>query len=180
MVGESLLESGEFLAAVPHLRRVIDMEMPQRAVKARFRAQDAYGLMVTAYMQADSFAAAERVAREYVRQFPGAVLAVRQLASVLMYLGRLDEAEAEFRAADKIVPLPVQAAALQQAQVELQSGQYERADSILERVRSDGTADDRRSAEWWLMISRREQGRQRAALALARNRAAFTNPDRIN
>jgi serine/threonine protein kinase/tetratricopeptide (TPR) repeat protein len=158
---------GEFLAAMPHFERVVQMDSASLGrTSGHCRACDALGRIVSAYVGADSLSAAERAARRWVRLQPASATAWQELAWTLWRQERGEEAMAARReairrrsatGADQIYP----------AVVAIRLGDYSEADVLLtERIRN-GTPEVQRAALWWQTLSFRYQRRLGEALASA-------------
>ncbi|MGI9179809.1 MAG: BTAD domain-containing putative transcriptional regulator [Longimicrobiaceae bacterium] len=105
LLGRARLWGGDFLGALPHLRRVVAMDsLSLRGVQPRCRACDALAEAVFAYSMADSFPAAERTAREWTRLQPGSARSWSALARVLEFQDRYGEALAARRTASPLQP----------------------------------------------------------------------------
>src|SRR5438045_5710591 len=82
--------AGDFLDAIAPLERVVAMDsLGARGIRPTCPSCEALGLLVSAYELADSFPAAERRARRWVRLQPGVAPAARALAEVLVYRDRV-------------------------------------------------------------------------------------------
>lgn len=164
LLGRALTWDGDFFAALPHLRRAIDMDsLALTGSATRCLACDAYSTMVEAYWFADSLDAAERIARQWIRRQPDAPTPWRTLSGMLLFQGRYAEARAAERHAAQLAGTPSDPEV--DAFIGLRSGDFGVADSILHRrVHDDPNGD----GSWLLGISLRYQGRLRDALATTR------------
>jgi tetratricopeptide (TPR) repeat protein len=115
----------------------------------------------------DSLAAAERVARDYVRRQPKSARAWGELAGVLYARERYDEGLEAHRTAMSISAVDVYDRVFP-AIGRVRAGDYEEADRHTRELMRVGTPVDVREARWVLGISLRYQGRWREALELAR------------
>ena len=166
--GEARLWSGDFLGALSHLRHVVAMDSTSvRGPDPRCRACDARRGLATAYMLADSLAAAEREARRWVQLQRGSARAWRILASTLEYQGRADEARVARSMAgslgsnnprDPIYP----------AVLALREGDFITADRVLAGLGSAADPLVRQNVLWYRVLSLRYQGRFDEALHTAR------------
>src|SRR5205085_2942531 len=96
--GVALMRGGRFLEAVAELRRAVDIDsLGLRGATPHCTACEALATLVDVYGFADSLAAAERTAREWVRRAPESPDVHHKLASALKAVGRYDEALAELR-----------------------------------------------------------------------------------
>jgi len=178
LLGEAKLWAGDFLGAVPRLRRVVEIERASGAgAGARCLACDAYGALTTAYTYADSLPAAERVAREWIGMRPAAADARVALAYALEQQGRLDDALAALRAADSLAPGKVDVAG-HRAGIWLRRGDFRSGDQLWAERLTSGDRSAHETALWSLAISYRVQGRLREALEVAR-RYRRLHDDRI-
>jgi DNA-binding SARP family transcriptional activator len=164
LVGQGLATAGDFLAALPHYRRVVDMDsLGFRTSAVRCRACDAVRLMQLAYQWADSLAAAERIAREMIHRMPGEAGWRLELAWILDQQGRREAALTTFRRVAGVSnPLPFRAITA------IRAGDFAEADRLLNEVIATGATDLRPEALWYSSISLRYQGRLDEALAVAR------------
>lgn len=165
LLGRGLLWNGEFLEAIPHLRKVIELDASALVGDhPRCLACDALRDLGTAYQLADSLPAAERVAREWARAQPRSSLPWVALATRLAHQDRYDEAlEARRRAAPLQPGDPYDA--IHPALVALRAGDHGRADRILRDRSESGPPDARLLSLWFLIVSLRDQGRVHAALS---------------
>ena len=174
---------GDFLGAIPLLRRVIAMDsLAMRgagpATPHRCFACMAYGGIVNAYMLADSVSAAERVAREWMGRQPGAPDAWRWLSMALAFQDRHEEAAAALRAAAAASRPDIPAVLTQfPVIVGIVAGDFATTDSSLVELSRRGTPAIQREAVWYRTISLRTQGRVREALAESRRFASLVRPD---
>ncbi|HEY6091606.1 MAG TPA: BTAD domain-containing putative transcriptional regulator [Gemmatimonadales bacterium] len=164
LLGLSLQWGGDFLGAIPHLRRVVAMDsLGFRGAAARCLACDAMLAIATAYWYADSLPAAEAAAREWTRLQPGNGAAWGALADQLEYQGRDDEALTAANTGIRLFGAGDDQ--MLRARLAIRAGDFALADRLLgQRVRDDSAS----FPGWFLMISLRAQGRLREALAVAR------------
>ena len=172
-LGRALTNDGEHHAAVPHLRRAIDLDAHSLAGEgAQCLGCAAVIELVHLYAIMDSLAAAEREARLWIERAPSSATAWSELAYILAAQGREQatlDALRESARLGKGSPDDIGGALPSQLIV---LGQYERADSILQGHVASGTPAERASAYWYLTISLRNQGRLAEALDAARRRRA--------
>jgi DNA-binding SARP family transcriptional activator/TolB-like protein len=166
LLGQALTWGGDFLAGVPHLRRVVEMDSSSlRGASQGCRACNALDAMVTSYWLADSMAASERVAREWTRLQPGSPRAWAALSWLLSCQGRDAQARDAIRMSNQLTGTgdswrtDVLAA--------IRGGDFAAADSILGRPGFDEREGD---ALWFQTLSLRYQGRLADALAITRQR----------
>lgn len=170
----SKIEGGDFLGAVPLLRRVIVMDstsMRRETVSKGLPcgACVAYGSLIEAYWRADSLDAMVRVAREVVQRQPWSSGAIAQLGKALEHAGRYDEAEKEFaRASDSASAGRFDP--WDRIEFLMNAGRFPEADQLLEAFTAgrDERIPERGAALWWLAIERRMEGRLRDAERAAR------------
>ena len=187
-LGRALLWHGDYLGAVPHLRAAIRMDSLSLSGRSHWcRACDALDLMIAAYINADSMQAAVRVATRWTRLQPRTPRAWWTLASLFDREELYDNARVAERTAERLsadgsssaVPIAVRA---------IRAGQFAEADRLLQDQTQNGNPTERGDALWWLVISLRNQGRLRDALAtaeqLVRNGSAeqpsFSTPTSLN
>jgi len=163
-------QEGDFLAAIPPLERVVEMDSLAftRTVGAwGCNACSALTSIILAYELADSLPAAEREARRYVRLQPGLPGPWIALWDVLERAGHFTEAE---KVAAHIASLDGDAVATadRAAFHAIRMGDFTAADRLLREGIHAGNALARRSAMWALVISLRYQGRMAEAVEVAR------------
>ena len=169
VLARAKIEGGDFLGAVPLLRRVIVMDSASLRRSAavdgrRCEACEAYSALIEAYWRADSMTAMERVAREFLGRQPWSAVAIDRLGTVLEYEGRFDDAARELaRASDSTHGALFDP--MQRAELSMRAGRFAAADQLLEALVAghDAPAPDRGGALWWLHIERRIEGRLRDA-----------------
>lgn len=164
-LGEALSWSGDFLAAVPHLRRAISIDSGSRAsldaAGGPCIACRAYHLLVAAYRSADSLVAADRMAHAWAAAYPSDPVAWFFLAQIEEEEGLGDSALVAGRHGNTVTQTMDEA--IRRARIAIRVGSFDDADRLLEERARDGTPDDRREALWWLITSLRTQGRMRDA-----------------
>lgn len=177
-LGHTLTWAGDFSAAVPRLRSVVDMDSAGLARNhPDCRACEAFASLVSAYALNDSLPAAERTAREWVRRDPSSTGALDALANILEFQGREGEALEMRRRAASLQPAAGHLGIwLWPAIYAIRAGDWQTADSFLRTRAKVGTLQERREALWYLVISLRSQGQLREALAVARQLRAFDAP----
>jgi DNA-binding SARP family transcriptional activator/tetratricopeptide (TPR) repeat protein len=166
-LGRALAWSGNFLGAIPHLERVIHMDSLSLAGRSPWcHACDALELAIGAYIAADSMDATERMAREWTRMQPRTQEPWWFLASMLARENRYDSALAAEHSAERLSSNPA-ADVITRVTIAIGAGQFATADQLLRAQAQDGNPARRSDALWWLVISLRDQGRLREALAVA-------------
>lgn len=164
IIGNVYIHDGDFLAAVPHLRRAIEIDSfnidRQRAV---CRACEGYGLMTLAYMHADSMAMAERTARELVARAPQLPGALMGLANVMEQMNRPDEALHYWGRMAEVQGTGITSGT--RARIWIRAGQFSEADALLSSEASDANSpvSSRNDALWFGLISKRYQGQMTAS-----------------
>jgi len=167
-LGRALSWDGQYLAAVPHLKRAIHLDSLSLTGRSpRCQACDAYQLLWGTYASADSLAAAERIAHEWTRLQPQAYRAWWALVEVLDRVGRDDSALAVLQTVERLAPM-ASSDIVPRVHIALRSGRFDVADHLLSEEARTGNQVRRSEALWWLVISLRNQGRLRDALANAR------------
>ncbi|HKV52291.1 MAG TPA: tetratricopeptide repeat protein, partial [Gemmatimonadaceae bacterium] len=174
-LGRAMAWEGDFLGALPHLRRAVHLDTLGLSGRGpSCRACEALDVIQSAYVSVDSFPAAERAARARTRAQPGSAAAWWALADLFAREVRIDSALADEQAAERVggsefgyvVPRVV---------IDIRSGQFAAADRTLRDRLQYGNRDVQAEALWWLVISLRNQGRLGEALGAAQRLVALTN-----
>ncbi len=166
-LGRALAWNGDFLGALPHLHRVVHMDsLSLNGLRPWCHACDALALTIDAYIAADSMTASERVARNWTRMQPRVKEPLWFLASVLARENHYDSALAVERRVEKF-STNNGADVITRAIIGIGAGRFADADQMLEDLAKDGNVAQRNDALWWKIISLRNQGRLRDALATA-------------
>jgi DNA-binding SARP family transcriptional activator/TolB-like protein len=164
LLGELMTSGGDFLGAIPHLRRVVQMDsLGLQGTTPRCRACEAFAAIVRAYWLADSLAAAERVAREWAVLKPMSSDPWFNLSNMLLFQTRYDAARSAMRTAERVAPGSQDP--MLEVSIALRAGEFAQADTLLQRRWSEAREID---AAWFLTLSLRAQGRLRDALGVAR------------
>jgi len=166
--GRALLRRGDFLGAAAVLRAAVAMDSASSAAPGvPCSACEAASQAVAAYWMADSLAAAEAMARDWIRFQPQAAPPWDWLSHMLEHQGRFQEALEARRTAAGLLTFPRAGDRLYPALVELKRENFTEADRLLlEHIRS-GTGKEVRQARWLYAISLRWQGRLEEALEVA-------------
>jgi tetratricopeptide (TPR) repeat protein len=165
--GRARVSTGDFLGAVPSLRRAIERDAGSLSTPgARCIACDAEHLLISAYLYADSIPAALEVARQWTVLQPTAPDAWDHFAWVLDHAGRPDSAIAAGRKSMQLSS-DRDRDVMRVVTVDLRAGRFDDADRLLATRVTSGDAGVRGEALWWLTLSLRMQGRAREALATA-------------
>lgn len=176
-IATALIGMGDFLGAVPHLRRVIASDTLSGSGEPPMCASCvAFDNLVMTYFLADSLGAAERVAREWVQRHPRSGAAWGRLRDVLDREGRTRESNDAERRLTALNPAADAdlAAAITATHVD----DWAEADRLMtERLRY-GNADAAETALWWLVIIRRNEGRLDDALTFGRRLQTLRAPAR--
>jgi DNA-binding SARP family transcriptional activator len=174
-LGHASERSGDFFKAALQYRRVIALDSLSLRRAARCLACDAYKKLWWMYVFADSASAAERVAREFAAARPTDSGPPWLLGAALARQSRNEEAWNAWQAMDslKAGSMNYDLAAVQLA---IRNGDFTRADDRLRRLLLEGTRTWREEAAWYLVISLRNQGRFREALALTAETAPVARP----
>ena len=170
LLGHAKVWAGDYLGALPHLQRVLQIDslsLQQQGASARCRACDAYSEIINLYLLADSLPAAERTVRQLLRLQPQSAGALDELARVLAYGDRFDEARAVRHRRWQTSSPPADDAVFS-VMLALRAGEYQAADRILDALRRDASETVERAALWWVIYSLRAQGRLREALEASR------------
>jgi DNA-binding SARP family transcriptional activator/TolB-like protein len=164
--GNARLQTAEFIDAIPYLERALAMDsLGLREESAWCRACEAITQLIYAYSAIDSLAAAERLARDYVRRQPRSARSWMSLAGVLVAQNRHEEAIDAQRTATSINPMNSYDRVFP-AVIRIRSGEFEEADRLARTLMRNGTPVDSDQARWVLVLSLRYQGRWREALGL--------------
>jgi DNA-binding SARP family transcriptional activator len=167
--------AGDFLGAVPHLRRVIKEDSSTTDNTPPFCASCvASEQLVSTYLLADSLPSAEAVARAWSKRRPQSIAAWSSLRDVLAREGResdADDAERELVALDPQTDADESAAI-----IAVHADELTEADQLLTQRMQYGSAEAEETALWWMVIVRRNQGRLNDALTLAHRLSALRSP----
>ncbi|HXE60194.1 MAG TPA: BTAD domain-containing putative transcriptional regulator [Gemmatimonadaceae bacterium] len=175
-LGTAMSWHGDFLAAIPHLRRAVQLDTIGLTGSGRRcrQACDALQLMQASYISADSFPAAELAARARTRLEPASADAWWALADVFARELRPDSALADEQIAERVGG-PGFGYVVPRVVIALRSGDFAAADRTLEDRVQYGNPAVRGEALWWLVISLRNQGRLGEALAAAKRLVRTTS-----
>jgi DNA-binding SARP family transcriptional activator/tetratricopeptide (TPR) repeat protein len=172
-LGVALVSDGEYIAALRPLSRVLELDsLALRDPSAQCAACGALHWMVRAYLLADSLAAAERVARRWVRLEPRSPAAVSAFVEVLDVQGRGATGDSLIRATGARV-LETADALYRRAANLIRAGDYEAAQRLLLDVIETGGTYEQIDAYWLLAIALRDQGRLAEALDVTRRLRAL-------
>jgi tetratricopeptide (TPR) repeat protein len=172
-LGIALVSDGEYLGALGPLGHVLAMDSTGlHSAAAGWAACAALRWTVTAYQLADSLAAAERVARRWVRLHPGSRAAVQALVEVLDVQGRGPAADSALRATGSRV-IDDAEALYRRASSLMRGGDFDAADRLIGEVLEAGGVHEQVDAYWLLAISLRQQGRLSEALDATRHMRAI-------
>jgi len=172
-LGIALVSDGEYLQALRPLARVVELDsLGLRDPSAECAACVALRWMVRAYLAADSLAAAERVARQWVRLEPRSPAAVSAFVEALDAQGRGATGDSVLRATGARV-LETTDALFRRAANLLRAGEYDAAERLLGDVLETGGTYEQIDAYWLLAIGLRDQGRLAEALDVTRRLRAI-------
>lgn len=172
--GVALVVAGDFLRAVPPLRRAISMDsLGLSRAQPQCTACDAYRWLVSAYQLADSFPAAEREARRWTRLQPKSAIAWWSLGMVLGRLQRTDETFDALRTAVSFDPSRREGIEATFADYYTEQGKFDIAERLLREQTALPDTVLRDDAYWYLAILHRQQGRMAEALSDARRSRAL-------
>jgi serine/threonine protein kinase/tetratricopeptide (TPR) repeat protein len=168
VMGRAFVGVGEPYRGLDRLQRALQMDSSGlRTAPPECTACDALATIISVYLGLDSLGAAERTAREWIRHQPASGRAWHELATIMEWQGRTEEALVAVRRAAPLAPanpyVPIFPALL-----DIRSGEFESADRLLREQARAGPPDVQQEALWFLTISLRHQGRLRDALATAR------------
>jgi predicted Zn-dependent protease len=171
-------QDGEYVPAIAFLRRVVAMDSGSFARAdgvAGCNACTAMSQMVLAYAAADSLAAAEREARRWTRLQPNIPAPWLSLWDVLERAGKFAESD---KLVERITALDDDAAAAvaRAATHALRMGDLTRGEQLVRAALQTGNSDVQREALWQLVISLRNQGRLRDAIAAAERYRSLAGP----
>jgi tetratricopeptide (TPR) repeat protein len=172
-LGVALVSDGEYLGALRPLGRVVELDsLGLRDPSAECVACGALRWMVRAYLLADSVAAAERVARQWVQLEPRSPAAVSAFVEVLDVQGRGAAGDSLLRATGVRV-LETADALYRRATNLIGAGEYDTAQRLLGDVLESGGTNEQIDAYWLLAIALRDQGRLAEALDVTRRLRAI-------
>jgi DNA-binding SARP family transcriptional activator/tetratricopeptide (TPR) repeat protein len=174
-LGRARLAAGDFLGAVVPLERGIRSLRHRQSPVDTALAAETWSTLVLAYQSADSLAAAERVARDWIDDAPHSARAWRELANALGRQYRFGPALAATHESTRLQATGSDA--MSRAILALRQGDFATADHVLESLWQDGDDGTRQDALWWSIVSFRTQGRLGSALTLAR-RYRVSAPER--
>ena len=176
--GLARTQDGEFIGAIPHFRRVVEMDSLSFSRSDSAAACDACTAMfhiVTAYVVSDSLAAAEREARRWTRLQPKTAAPWTALWDVLERAGKFTEAAALTEQLASVDRDPV--AALTRASTHaLRTGDLTSGERMVRAALQAANTRVRNEAMWQLILSLRYQGRTTDAIAEARRYRVFAQP----
>ena len=176
-LGYALAFSGDFLGAIPYLRRAIALDSAIREAAppegAPCRSCEAAALLVTTYLMADSLPAAERAVRALDPQI-ASPLGPSSLAWVLDVTGRRDQALAGLLSAPN-GPRPGGTEHLEfQLASAIRAGELEEAEGLIAAALASRDTRVRGVALWWDLLLARTKGRTAEAVRAGRRLCAVT------
>ncbi len=164
LLGQMLLWSGDFVGAVPHLRRAVAMDSLSLNGEGPCRACAAYWTLIDAYTFADSLIAAEQVARTWTRRQSQSRAAWDKLAGTLELEGRYEEALSALKTGEA---RGMQGVPGRLYELLLHLGEFDQVEQIFEQQLRQAPPAVRVDWLWSRTISLRYVGRLRTALAVA-------------
>jgi tetratricopeptide (TPR) repeat protein len=172
LAGRALIETGDYPAAIRRLREVIVKDsLALGGASPRCSACEAWYDLIGVYILMDSMDVAEREARLATGVKRVSALTLLRLADVFLARGDVSQARDVYgRAAQIDATLSAQPSYF--AYFYLPAGDYETVDRALREIAQSGSTERRASANWFLTISLRNQGRLAEALEVARMQRA--------
>lgn len=180
--------AGDFLGGIAQLERAIAMDsLGARNDRPSCASCEALRWLVSAYQLADSFPAAEREARRWIRLQPGSSQATRALSEVFEAEGRPAAADSIVRSTATADPAYDDVLTFRAIHL-IRAGDYDTADRLLLAKTREPVPARQIEAYWQLALSLREQGRLMEALDATRygrmltaglGRSKFAPPDPI-
>ena len=175
-VGIARVYDGDFLGALPALERVLAMDSGRPSGRlSACAACEAHLWRVSAYLNADSLAAAEAATRAWLRAEPASAPAMRTLVELFEIEGRPAAVDSVLRTTPP-GDLSYDQMVLVRAANNIRAGDYEAADRLLLAQVQRGGATREPDAAWTLALSLREQGRLGEAIAMAHRLRRFPDP----
>ena len=158
--------------AVAHFRRVLEMDSANVHAAVRCRACDAAEGLIGVYTNLDSLAAAERIARTWLRWQPTSAPAWRRYAQLLGDGERYAAAHAALDSAIKYSNDP--GVAFQHTVWWFYTNDFAAIDRMCRELEQSSKPSVRLDALWTRVIASRTQGRMRDALEAAREFRRYT------
>ena len=165
---QGLLLGANRTDALPHFRRVVEMDSSSARVAVHCRACDAVAGMIEVYRSIDSLPEAERWARTWLRWQPQSERAWSAYSSVLGESDRFAEAHAAIDSANKYIRSDDP---LSHTVWWFRTNDYDAVDRAWRYAEQSNAPDRRLDGLWTHVIASRTQGRLRDALAAAREYA---------
>jgi len=168
-VGRARAMAANYLGAVGPFRDAVRMDSLSLTTPeaARCVACDAYGQLVQSYIDMDSLAAADSVARDWVRRQPRSAEAWGVRGLVLFHLERNAEG-LEAHATAARLHGAAGAGLIERVYAAVRRNDLAGALALLNSEEPDADWRARRSRVWWRVIALRYAGRPRAAAVVAR------------
>jgi DNA-binding SARP family transcriptional activator len=169
LLGDALVETtGDYAGARVAFRQAFAMDsLGLHDGVTRCSACDAMNGLIVAYLYADSMDSAEREAERWTARQPGSAAAWLALASVRAMRGDSARATAAFRTRRVLVPYAPESVPFA-VTLALRTGDFARAERLLDNVLQTGTPAERDEARWWLVTTQRYEGRLGDALETSR------------
>jgi DNA-binding SARP family transcriptional activator len=178
---QGLLLGANRTDALPHFRRVVEMDSSSARVAAHCRACEAAAGMIDVYRSIDSLDQAERWARAWLNWQPQSERAWSAYSSVLGESDRFAEAHAAIDSANKYLRIDDP---LSHTVWWFRANEYDAVDRAWRYAEQSDAPDRRLDGLWTHVIASRTQGRLRDALTAAREYSRFRrqtgNSDAVN
>ncbi len=167
--GNARNAGGDFTGAMPYYERVVAMDSAARFPPGvDCRACNALNGIYSAWVTLDSFPAAERTVRRWIRLLPHSPVGWNILAQLLSVVGRWDESIAAAMIFDSLSPT-VPVGRQLRGQNLIRRGQPDSAAAYLEAEAAASSGNERAEELWFRVIALREAGRSEDALEGARS-----------
>lgn len=169
LLGTSQSEAGNWAASVAAFNRAVGLDSVAGASAGSFcRVCNALVAMTHTYMFWDSAGAAVRTARRLIALRPDEPIGWGDLAEPLLRLGRPADAEAALARRDSLSSVKYSSRSTFQRDL-IRQGRFPELDAELASDLHSRSSETRSEALWLMLISLRNQGRLRDAMALARD-----------
>jgi DNA-binding SARP family transcriptional activator/predicted Zn-dependent protease len=169
LLGTSQSEAGNWAASVAAFNRAVSLDSAAGASAGpSCRVCNALVAMTHTYMFWDSAGAAVRTARRLIALRPDEPIGWGDLAEPLLRLGRPADAEAALARRDSLSSVKYSSRSTFQRDL-IRQGRFPELDAELASDLHSRSSETRSEALWLMLISLRNQGRLRDAMALARD-----------
>ncbi len=167
---QGLMLGRNYVDALVHFRRVVEMDSASARVSARCRACDAVSGMIDIYRSIDSLSVADRWVQTWLRWQPQSERAWSAYSSVLGESDRFADAHAAIDSANKYQRNDNP---LSHTVWWFRNNEYDAVDRAWRYAEQSHVPDRRLDGLWTHVIASRTQGRLRDALAAAREYARY-------